>query len=90
MCKDMSRALRRHHRERLKKNRKNYWGYGQQGWRTAETEMSEATAGIVINTPTPCSCWMCGNPRKAWCEITMQEKKALDNYKNNMEEIYGS
>ncbi len=82
--------MRRHHRDRLKKNRKHYWGYGEQGWRTAATAMSEATAGIVINTPHPCSCWMCGNPRKVWKEITMQEKKALDNYKNNMEEIYGS
>ena len=28
----------------------------------------------------PCSCWMCGNPRKWNREPTMAEKKPLDDY----------
>jgi hypothetical protein len=28
------------------------------------------------NNMTMCSCTACGNPRKWWSEITMQEKKA--------------
>lgn len=26
------------------------------------------------NTSKPCSCWMCGNPRKYFKELTMQER----------------
>lgn len=96
MCKNMSRAMRRHHRERLKKTRKNYWGYGNQGYRSyfeqGTPEMSPYQAGVVINTPKTCSCFMCRNQRhntwqnKKEC-LTMQERKALINYKYNMEEI---
>jgi hypothetical protein len=27
-------------------------------------------------TPTPCSCWMCGNPRRRHNERTLQELRA--------------
>jgi len=77
-----SRAQRRHDRARLKKKRQTHWGYGKQGWRQY-TEMSPAVLGMVVNTPTPCSCYMCGNPRRApWAEtpLTMQERKAADSY----------
>lgn len=50
----MARAIRRHHRERLKRKRAGYWGIGTK---------SPRQAGIVLRTPTPCSCWMCGNRR---------------------------
>ena len=35
--------------------------------------------GLVAQTPHPCSCYSCGNPRKWFKEKTMQEKK-LDIY----------
>lgn len=57
--KESKRALRRFHRNRLLKNRKKYWGLDLYDNRV-ETNISK----IVINTPTPCSCFMCGNPRK--------------------------
>ena len=37
-----------------------------------------AIIGIVARTPAACSCYMCGNPRKHWNELTMQEKRAAE------------
>ena len=28
----------------------------------------------AVRTPTPCSCWMCGNPRKWFGDATVQER----------------
>lgn len=53
----MDRALRRHHRQRVKNNRKKYWT-------VFPHEESPKRLGIVTTTPCICSCWMCGNPRK--------------------------
>lgn len=63
--KSTRRAVRRHHRDRLLKNRRK-----KINWVTDETY-----TGIVINTPCPCSCGMCGNPRKLH-SITDQEALA--------------
>jgi hypothetical protein len=52
----MSRALRRHHRERLFRKRKDIWG-----GRFRDDPKVRAKA---IDTPTPCSCWMCRNDRQ--------------------------
>lgn len=96
MCKDTTRAIRRFHRARIMKNRQNYWGYGKHGWRSycehGTVNMNETRSGQVINTPTPCSCSMCGNQRKntwegAYMCLTIQERSALDNYNDYMEEI---
>lgn len=57
-----NRAVRRHHVDRLKKNRKNYWGYGY--GRTGN--LSERQLGIIVTTPEVCACWMCNRPRKAF------------------------
>jgi len=97
MCKDTTRALRRFHNARIKKNRQNYWGYGKHGWRSycehGTIEMNKTRSGQVLSTPTPCSCSMCGNPRhNDWQPLieclTMQELKALDNDKDNFEELF--
>lgn len=53
----MNRALRRHHRQRVKNNRKKYWT-------VFPHEESPKRLGIITTTPCICSCWMCGNPRK--------------------------
>lgn len=60
------RSVRRHHAGRLKKSRRHYWG-GISG--------DPGRAGVVVNTPTPCSCYMCGNPRKYFNEKTVQERR---------------
>jgi len=92
-----SRAQRRHDRARLKKKRHTHWGYGKQGWRSycgterdSQYEMSPTTLGMVVNTPTPCSCYMCGNPRRApWADdpLTMQERKAEASYFAGLDEV---
>ncbi|AWN08709.1 hypothetical protein HOT33_gp048 [Escherichia phage Gostya9] len=53
----MDRALRRHHRQRVKNNRKKYWT-------VFPHEESPKRLGLITTTPCICSCWMCGNPRK--------------------------
>lgn len=60
-------AYRRAQKQRLKKLRHNWWG----------RELSPDELGRVITTPTPCSCWMCGNPRRYLGERTVQEQRLL-------------
>lgn len=67
--KDTKRALRRHHVRRLKKSRQHYWG---------PATKDPGHAGKVVSTPCPCSCWMCGNPRRHLNEPSRQERMALD------------
>ncbi|MHB8266605.1 MAG: hypothetical protein ACYDC7_11885 [Acidithiobacillus ferrivorans] len=61
------RAIRRHHRHRLWCNRRFHWNRDLSG--------DQRTRAQAIDTSTPCSCWMCGNPRKYFGEKTMQERK---------------
>lgn len=65
----MSREHSRHHRERLKKSRRFHWG---RDLLAEPTVMAKA-----INTPTPCSCWMCGNQRKH-VGGTLQERRVME------------
>lgn len=53
--KDMSRAIRRHHAARLKRTRRFYFGW--------DNTTDSRRLGMLLHTATPCSCWMCGNPR---------------------------
>ncbi len=65
--KNHKRALRRHHRNRLKRKRKYYWG---------GTIEENAKSHLLIDTPKACSCFMCGNPRKYFNAATLQELQA--------------
>lgn len=67
--KDMSRSERRHERARLKRSRKAHWGFKDL------SQESPKRQGQVVDTPTLCSCPMCGNPRKWTGEPTMQERR---------------
>lgn len=81
--KDFRRALRRHHIARLKRTRAGYWGVARDIWNGSDRTLTPVQLGILVNTTTPCSCWMCGNPRRKdrrWqCEnglgLTFQEVK---------------
>jgi hypothetical protein len=59
-------AFRRAQRARLMRNRRNYWGGKLTGQRLS----------VVVDTPKPCSCPMCGNPRRIFDKPTIQELKA--------------
>ena len=60
-------AYRRAQKQRLKKLRHKWWG----------RELSSGELERVVVTPTPCSCWMCGNPRRYFGEGTVQERRLL-------------
>ncbi len=87
MCKNMSRANRRHHRARMQKKvenlLKNIWG--------DTDKWVEWRALRMRDNAQVCSCYACGNPRRqGWGSderITMAEKRANDNYNDNMKEI---
>jgi len=72
------RSKRRHNIERLKKKRINYHGgYAKKAQEDGDIEFAEQCSGKWTNTSTPCSCWMCGNPRKYMKQkLTIQEQKA--------------
>jgi len=46
---------RRADRARLKHKRKDWWA--------GKPRKNQVELGRLIDTPTRCSCWMCGNPR---------------------------
>lgn len=75
----MNRALRRHHYQRLKRKRRDYYG--------GYTRHREEAQGKLAGTATVCSCWMCGNPRKYFGEITHQETLAALNFTEQRREV---
>ena len=73
MDKDLSRSLRRHHIERLKKTRKFYWG------RDKQNPLQPKQLGMVTQTPQICSCWVCRNARRNPKErLTIQELSHIE------------
>ncbi len=67
-----NRSIRRHHHRRLQERAKwimaVVWGYRAQ-------DVSPRRLGKCVATRTPCSCWMCGNPRRHHAEVTIQERR---------------
>lgn len=66
----MGRAERRHHNERVKAR---FYRINKlsQAWPSDEYH-----AGLYANHGCNCSCHMCGNPRRHFKQLTMQERKA--------------
>ena len=66
MSKKFHRGWRRHSRERMLKRAKAIYG--------------ESLGRRLANHLKPCSCWMCGNPRrffKGKDKLTLQERRVL-------------
>jgi hypothetical protein len=61
----IARSIRRHHRVRI--IRKRYEKVQRGYWHVK-------SPGYLAKNNTVCSCWMCGNPRKYFGELTRQEK----------------
>lgn len=74
--KGNKRAVRRHHRERLKRKRGNY------GNVFTEKQLLKA-----IDTPHPCSCALCGNPRRYGGDKTPAEQKSEDNFRQEFKDL---
>ena len=69
-----SRADRRHHHQRMIDKVKNfYWLQADKYWGSEEKRQKHIRK--MAETRTPCSCYMCGNPRKMFKEVTFQEQK---------------
>ncbi len=86
-----NRAIRRHHRERLKKRLRKillsqqFHSMFNPGW----TKDLEYRVNIRWNNMQMCSCSMCGNPRRkssGWGHerFTLQEKRANYAYKDQL------
>lgn len=75
----MNKSLRRHHASRCKHNRKYYHGMTEQSLKDYSRFKNRTPSrfiGITTKTPKCCSCAMCGNPRKYFNSLTMQELKS--------------
>lgn len=92
--KDTKRAVRRFHVARLKRTRKNYWGYpnnyhvGRDEPPVTPIGMSPAQLGKMVQNPQMCSCLGCGNQRHntAGWTPTLQEKRWFIQYQEQVEE----
>ena len=69
-----SRADRRHHHQRMIDKVKNFWWLqADKYWGSEEKRQKHIRK--MAETRHPCSCHMCGNPRKAFKEVTLQEQR---------------
>lgn len=75
--KEIKRSIRRHHKERLVRLRRDYWG-----WNDLVKNPNPRRSGMIVNNPCSCSCWMCTSPRKVngngKAALTLQEQSDLE------------
>jgi len=67
-----SRAFRRHQAARRKRWVRRTLGH----YFGSERHFEPRRVGLYADTPKPCSCWMCGNPRRWLGEPSLQERRA--------------
>lgn len=85
----MSRAIRRHHRARLKararKILKKFYSPYNAGWKKG----LEHHVNVRWNNMQICSCMSCRNPRHCYDrdDDTMQEKREHDRYLADLDEL---
>lgn len=63
-------------KERARRIQKRWW----------QVNITEESCSKLANNIKICSCYMCGNPRKWWDEITIQEKRAIIDAKEQYNE----
>ena len=76
-----SRAERRHNHGRMLSRVKKFHWLQPEFWHGNEASR-EKHIRQMAETRKPCSCLMCGNPRKHWKDKTMQEKR-FEEYGND-------
>jgi hypothetical protein len=68
-----TRAERRHHHKRMLEKVKSFSIYNYFFWTEDKKTRHQKK---IAETRKPCSCWMCGNPRRFFKDkMTMQEKR---------------
>ena len=79
------RAWRRHDRARLKMLRAGHQNFV---WREKHLTPSlrAVVLGIYSQTPSPCACVFCQNPRRIFKALTLAEKKSLDALGDGLED----
>lgn len=85
MGKNPKRAVRRHHLARVKKLRARYYGGYVLDLPAAERACH---IGRFAHTVPGCSCWMCGNPRRYFGEVTMQEQRFAEYAREQLATLY--
>jgi hypothetical protein len=65
-----TRAWRRHQRRRVLAKRRRQFD---------DWDLEEEHLKRLVDTPHPCSCLGCGNPRKHIGELSVQERRFIDN-----------
>jgi len=53
-----------------------------------DNERKNRAFGILRKTGTPCSCWMCGNPRKFGEGMTLAERREMERMDSEEEEFF--
>lgn len=76
-----SRAERRHHHNRMLDRVKAFHWLKKKFWHGSEEER-ELYMKKIAETRHPCSCYMCGNPRRMFKDKTIQEKR-FEEYGND-------
>ncbi len=64
------RALRRHNEDRIKRRVAKYLILSE--------FCDPRRIGIIARSKAHCSCWMCGNPRKHFKQLAIQERRELE------------
>lgn len=70
------RSERRYQLQSIKKARSAYEVAKLAASDGLDARRIERHRARLARTPKPCSCWMCGNPRKWLGEVTKQERSA--------------
>ena len=77
-----TRAWRRHQRHRIRnrRRRRGHWAFSADAtllarWHWGEGITAEELSARYLDTPRPCSCYMCGNPRKHFGTLPAQWKR---------------
>jgi hypothetical protein len=68
-----TQALRRHHEQRIKQKVKHYYG--------GVFKDNPRKINQLTRTHTPCSCFMCGNPRRYQKTPTLREIRQSETLK---------
>jgi hypothetical protein len=69
-----NRAFRRHQWDRARQRALRVL---KRIWPTTPRPLDDRRIAEFAVDRTPCSCWMCGNPRRFTGEATLQERRAI-------------
>jgi hypothetical protein len=82
-------AYRRHTEERAKararRKLKARWTWTPPEGRPERYDPGQV--GYLATTPTPCSCFTCGNPRRHFGELRMEELRAADRFRAELGDL---